>query len=137
MISHSRIKMRSAEKLIHFAQIAASFGLGAAYFLPLYETRGLLGRIHYAGSEWWLYFWAIPVSIIIYKLSNRWLKLIFCVLSSLGGLAAWGMLYFMANFKSTPLSGFFLAQNSIYALIFCWFVICVTTFIKPKTTESD
>lgn len=124
--------MSSTKKTIHFVQIAAAVVLAAAYFLPLYQTYGILGGVKYAEGEAWLFFWAIPAAIAIYFISNRWVRLIACILSSLGGVVALGLLYFLANFKATPLGGFFLAQISIFVLILCWIVISITTFQRAE-----
>ncbi len=127
--------MRLTEKVIHFAQILAAIVLGTAYFLPLYETYGILGGVKYAKGEAWLFFWAIPAATAIYFISHRWLRLAACILSSLGGVMALGLLYFLANFKATPLGGFFLAQMSIFVLILCWLAIGVIE-IRRKTRNQ-
>ena len=51
------------EKLMNFVQIIATVCLGLSYFLPLYTSAR--GDIEYAGGEWWLFFWPVPVLVLI------------------------------------------------------------------------
>lgn len=117
--------MRSLQRWGYLAQILASLCLAIAYFLPFHTTAA--GDVRRAG-EWGLFFWAIPAIIIIYLITNRWLKAVFCVLASLSGSAALFLLTFLATFKSTPLVGFYIARASIILLILSWLVLCVITF---------
>ncbi len=123
------------ERWINFAQIFASIGLGIAYFLPFSQSQGS-NEVNYAGDEWFLFFWAIPVVFILYKLSNRWLKAIFCVFSSIGGLIPFVLLTFSATFKRNPLVGFHIAQLSIGILVVCWLILSMITLTKARTPEA-
>ncbi|MBK9924125.1 MAG: hypothetical protein IPP66_02435 [Anaerolineales bacterium] len=127
--------MRQLERWIGFIQIVASIGLGASCFLPFY--RSAADKIQYA-DEWGFFFWAIPVSLLIFKLSVRWLKVTLCILSIIGGLLDLLLLTFLATFKSTPLLGFSLAKASIIILVTSWFAICVVSLLtfKRKQTEN-
>lgn len=126
--------MRILEKILHIIQILAAVCLGVAFFLPLYETYGLLGGINYGHNAILLFFWAVPAAILLAVLPIRWLKVALCVFSSLLGLVDIGMLRFLAFFKASPLSGFFLAQTSLILLIACWLALGIVTLIPKKAS---
>ena len=129
--------MRSATKWITYIQITAAIGLGSAYFLPLYQTYGLLGRVHYAENAWILFFWPIPAFVLIYLASNRWVKAIFCALAvivAIFDLAA--PITFLATFKSTPLIGYHVAKVSIIVLVLGWFSLIVVSLFPQKPIEK-
>jgi hypothetical protein len=115
--------MQSIERLINYVQPFASIGLGLSYFLPLYQSAN--------ADEWGLFFWAIPVIIIIFKTSNRWLKAGLCFLSAIGGLLDLFLITFLATFKSMPLVGFAIARASIIILVMSWFALCVISPLTP------
>ena len=121
--------IKSFERSFNLVQILASLSLGASYFLPLYRSAN--GQVNRA-DEWWLFFWCIPVLVIMFLLSNRWLKAAFCVFSILGGGAALFLLTFLATYKSTPLVGFHLARVSIIALVVSWLALGVISLLTPK-----
>lgn len=123
--------MRPIERSINFAQVLASLCLGAAYLLPFYETQGLLGGVKHADNPL-LFFCAIPISVMIYKLTSRWLKVGICALASLGGLIALLLIRFLAYFKAAPLTGFFVAQTSIGILIVCWLSLIVIMLLPAR-----
>jgi len=124
--------MQSIEKSINFVQVFASLSLGASFFLPLYQSAN--GKIRHA-DEWWLFFWSIPVLLIIFMLSNRWLKAALCFLSAIGGLLDLFLLTFLATFKSTPLIGFDIAKASIIILIIGWLAICAISLLSLKNSK--
>jgi hypothetical protein len=123
--------MRPAERHIYFIQIAACLGLGLAYFLPFYQTYGLLGQVRSADPAW-LFFWPVPVSILIAALPNRWLKALGWGLAFSGGLLTCGLLNFLASFKATPLVGFFLAQLALGVLLIGWLSLGVINLSQPQ-----
>jgi hypothetical protein len=127
--------MRPIERLINFVQIFASIGLGISYFLPLYHSVGF-DEVKYA-DEWVLFFWTIPVLVVIYKLSNRWLKVVLCFLSAIGGLLDLFLITFLATFKSTPLIGFNIAKTSIVILVISWFALCAILLSAPKHKQAE
>jgi hypothetical protein len=94
----------------------------------LYQSAN--GEIRHA-DEWGLFFWAIPVIIIIFKTSNRWLKAGLCFLSAIGGLLDLFLITFLATFKSMPLVGFAIARASIIILVMSWFALCVISPLTP------
>jgi hypothetical protein len=126
--------MRPIERWISFVQIFASIGLGISCFLPFY--RSAIGEIRYA-NEWGFFFWAIPVSLLIFKVSIRWLKITFCILSIIGGLLDLLLLTFLATFKSTPLIGFSLAKTSIMILVISWLALCAVSLSAPKLKRAE
>ena len=126
--------MRPFERLINFTQIAAAVGLGVSCFLPFYKSA--VGEIRYV-DEWGLFFWAIPVSFLIFKVSIRWLKIVLCILSIIGGLLDLFLLTFLATFKSTPLIGFDAAKASIIVLVISWLALCVASLSVPKRTQAE
>jgi hypothetical protein len=129
------VEMQPMKRWINFAQIFAALCLGISCFLPFYQSQGR-NEVHYATEAWFLFFWTLPVIFILYKLSNRWLKAILCVLSSIGGVLALFMLSFLAYFKSDPLIGFQMARISLYILIACWLLLSVMTLWTTKTPRA-
>ncbi|RJP55735.1 MAG: hypothetical protein C4557_00965 [Anaerolineaceae bacterium] len=121
--------MQSIGRLINFAQPFASILLGLSYFLPFYQSAN--GTVRYA-DEWGLFFWTIPVLVIIFKVSNRWLKAAVCFLSAIGGLLDLFLLTVLAAFKSTPLIGFHIARMSIIILVVSWLALIVISLSTPK-----
>ena len=128
--------MQRIERLINFAQIFASISLGISYFLPFYQSVGF-DEVKYADG-WMLFFWVLPVLLIISKLSNRWLIAILSFLSAIGGLLDFVLITFLATFKSTPLIGFHIAKTAIVILVISWFALFTISLSAPKrkTTEK-
>lgn len=122
--------MRPIERLINFAQVFATIGLGIAYFLPFYQSVGF-DEAKYV-DEWVLFFWTVPALIILYKLSNRWLKAALCFFAAIGGLLDLFFLTFVATFKSTPLIGFTIAKISIGILVLCWLALCIISLSSAR-----
>ncbi len=121
------------ERLINFGQLFASMSLGISCFLPFY--RSAVGESRYV-DEWGLFFWTIPVLIVIYKVPNRWLKAALCFLSVLGGLLDLVLITFLATFKSTPLIGFSVAKLSIIILVIGWLVLCILSLSAPRHKQA-
>lgn len=128
------IELLFIEKLANFAQIFAAMCLGISYFLPLYTSAN--GEVSHADGEWGLFFWIIPALVIIHSYNNRWLKATLCFLSAIGGLLDLFLIYFLANFKSTPLTGFYTAQTSIVILVISWLTLSVTTLKIVKIQRA-
>ena len=130
--------MRSVTRWITYIQIVAAIGLGTAYYLPLYQTYGLLGGVHYADNAWILFFWPIPALVLIHLSSNRWVKAIFCILAALVAVFDFAIpITFLATFKSTPLIGYHIAKVSIVVLVLGWLGLFVISSIKPKQKETE
>jgi hypothetical protein len=127
--------MHRIERLINFAQIFASIGLGISYFLPFYQSVGF-DEVKYADG-WILFFWVIPVLFIIYKLSNRWLIIVLCFLSAIGGVLDLFLITFLATFKSTPLIGFNIAKISIVILVMSWLALSAISLSAPKRKQTE
>lgn len=125
--------MSANERGLYWVQALAVLALSGAYFLPLYETYGLVGRVHQAEAGW-LFFWPGPVVLLSLIFSNRWLRLISCLLASCGGLLSLGLFHFLANFKATPRGGFFLAQFALGVLILGWLSLGLLALTK-KTSQ--
>ena len=125
--------MRSAKKWINYIQVVAAIGLGASYFLPFYKSAA--GEIKYV-DEWVLFFWPLPVLLIIYKLSNRWLKVAFCLLAIIGGLLDLFLITFLATFKSTGFIGYDTAKASIVILVMTWLVLGVISLFDPRHKQA-
>lgn len=123
--------MHPVERRIYFVQIAASLGLGLAYFLPFYQTFGLLGQVHFAQPVW-LFFWPLPASILITAFPKRWLKALGCGLAFGGGVLTLILLNFLASFKSTPLIGFYLAQLALGVLLIGWLSLGVLSLTQSQ-----
>ena len=128
------ITMRSLIRALSYTQIIAAVTLGISYFLPIYRTA--VGEVRHV-DEWGLFFWVVPVLNVIYKLSNRWLKAIFCFLSAIGGLLILFMLTFLATFKSTPMIGYSLAKTSFIFLVISWLIFCVVLLFTPRNIQID
>ncbi len=129
--------MRSATKWITYIQIAAAIGLGIAYFLPLYQTYGLLGKVHYAENAWILFFWTIPAFVLIHLASNRWLKSALCILAALVAIFDLAIpITFLATYKSTPLIGYHIAKVSIIVLSLGWLALIVVSLSPQKQVEK-
>ena len=128
------IELIHIERLVNFAQIFAAICLGISCFLPLYMSA--IGEVRYADDEWGLFFWTIPVLVIIHFLSNRWLKAVFCLSSAIGGLFDLFLIAFLATFKSTPLVGFHTAQISIVILVISWLILSATTLRTAKIHKT-
>jgi hypothetical protein len=124
------LKMRPIEKLINITQIFAAIGLGISYFLPFYQSVGF-DEAKYV-DEWLLFFWTIPVLVILYKLSNRWLRAALCFFAAIGGLLDLFLLTFVATFKSAPLIGFDVAKISIAILVLCWLALCIISLSSAR-----
>jgi len=133
MDAGNRSTVRSFARTASYIQIIAAVALGISCFLPFY--RSAVGKIRYV-DEWELFFWAIPVSFLVFKVSVRWLKVALCILSIVGCLLDLFLLTFLATFKSTPLTGFDVAKTSIIILVASWAVLCVTTLVTPKSDKS-
>jgi hypothetical protein len=86
---------------------------------------------------WFLFFWAIPAVIVTHILSNRWLKIIFCLFFAIYGLLSLFTFNFLANFKRTPLIGFHIASASIIILIIGWIALIVITLTTPKISQTE
>lgn len=126
--------MPTAVKLLNFLLVFASLSLGVSFFLPLYQSAN--GAIRYA-DEWGLFFWSIPVLVMIFMLSNRWLKAALYFISAIGGLLDLFLLTFLATFKSTPLTGFNIAKLSLIILIVSWLILCAISLFTSKNIKRS
>ena len=126
------MQVHPVERRIYFVLIAASLGLGLAYFLPFYQTFGLLGQVHSAQAAW-LFFWPLPVSVFIAFLPNRWLKALGWGLAFASGILTLILLNFLASFKATPQVGFFLAQLALGVLMIGWLSLGVICLSRPQS----
>jgi hypothetical protein len=125
--------MRSAKRWLNFIQVIAATGLGASNFLPFYKSA--VGEIRYV-DEWVLFFWSLPVLVIIFKLSNHWLKAALCLLASIGGLLDLFLITFLATFKSTGFIGYDIAKASILILVMSWLVLGVISLFDPRHKQT-
>ena len=126
--------MRAVKRWINYIQVLAATGLGVSCFLPFYESAA--GKIRYV-DEWVLFFWPLPVLFILFKISNRWLKAILCLLSIIGGLLDLFFITFLATFKSTGLIGFDTAKISIVILVISWLALGVISLSSPKHEQAE
>jgi hypothetical protein len=134
MNERKQLTVHSLTKVAGYIQIVAAIGLSISCFLPFYQSA--VGKIRYV-DEWGLFFWAIPVSLLIFKVSVRWLKVALCALSIIGGLLDLFLLTVLATFKSTPLIGFDIAKTSIIILVISWLALCVTSLSSARRKQAE
>ena len=124
--------MKSAKKWITYIQVIAAIGLGLSYFQPFYKSA--VGEIRYV-DEWGFFIWPIPVMLILYKISNRWLKAALCLLAIIGGLLDLFMITFLATYKSTGYTGYTIAKASILILVMSWLLLGVISLFAPRQVD--
>ena len=74
---------------------------------------------------------------IIAIISNRWWKAVLCFLSIIVGLLDLVPITFLADFKNTPLVGFYIARTSIIILIVSWLALGVISLFTSKYKQVE
>ena len=127
-------EVKSVKRWINYIQVIAAIGLGLSYFLPFYKSA--IGEIRYV-NEWELFIWPFPVLFILYKISNRWLKVALCLLAIIGGLFDLFLITFLATYKSTGFTGYNLAKASIIILVLGWLILGMISLFAPRNRRAE